>query len=163
MFQIGDCVVSSTNGICNIEDQVWLDLSGEKRMYFLLIPMKDTSSKLYIPVDSAEKRIRKAMTEDEATKLLASLKVIPELEIKNEKFCEKEYKAAVYSGDPVMLAKVIKTIYLRREKRLSSGKKTTVIDDRYFKTAIHVLHSELAYALGSEEDAVEGKIIEAIG
>ena len=162
MLQIGDYVVSASNGVCKIDEEVWQDWSGEKRLYFLLVPIKEKGSKVYIPVEHAEERIRKAMTEEEARAFMSKLKTIPALTIENEKLCEKEYKAAVYSGDPIKVAKVIKTIYSRRQKRLSSGKKVTAVDDRYFKMAIHVLHSEVAYALGCEENEVESKIISAL-
>lgn len=162
MLQIGDYVVSSSNGICKIEEETWQDWSGEKTLYFVLIPINEKGSKVYIPVKTAEQRVRKAMTESEAWQLISNLKLLPDIVIENQKFCEKEYKTAIYSGDPVMVARAIKTIYSRMRVRTSSGKKATAIDERYFKTAIHILHSELSYALGCKEDEVESKILEAI-
>lgn len=163
MFQIGDYVISASNGICKIEEETWQTFSGEKTLYFVLIPLNEKGSKVYMPVENAEQRMRKAMTEGEAKELIGNLRTLPCIEIENSKLCEKEYKSAVYSGDPVMVARAIKTIYLRMQVRLSAGKKVTAVDDRYFKAAMHILHSELAYAIGCKEDEVEGRILEAIG
>ena len=162
MLHIGDYVVSSVNGICKIEEEVERSWSGENRLYFALIPIKEKESKIYIPVENAEQRVRKAMTQEEAREFIGKLKSTQEIPVENEKMCEKEYKAAVYSGDPMQVARVIKTIYLRKQKRTALGKKATVIDDRYYRLAIHILHSELAYALGCNEENVESKIKELI-
>jgi len=48
---------------------------------------------------------------------------------------------------------------LEREK---SGKKNTVIDDRYFKLAENQLHSELSFALHVEKEQVVQMITQNI-
>lgn len=117
MLQVGDCVVSAANGICKIKEETWQTFSSEKRQYFVLVPLDEKGAKLYIPVDTADQRIRRVMTKDEANELLESISSLQCMQIENEKFCEKEYK-----------------------------------------TAVHVLYAELAYALGCSEDEVEGRI-----
>lgn len=162
MLQVGDFVVSSTNGVCEIVEEVEQDWTGENMPYFLLLPLDDRDSKIYIPIDKAEQRIRRIMDFDEAKDFICHIDSISRLEIQNERFCEREYKDAIFSGEPVKIAGAIKTIYERIQKRHRQGKKTTAIDDRYFKIAVHLLHSELAYALGCNEDEIEGNIRKAI-
>lgn len=55
----------------------------------------------------------------------------------------KKQSKAVICGN---LVKIIKNMYLRRQERISSGKKATVLDDRYFKLAEDKLYSELVFA-----------------
>ena len=38
MFKIGDYVVNLKNGVCKIEDILNMNLSGESKEYYLLIP-----------------------------------------------------------------------------------------------------------------------------
>ena len=52
------------------------------------------------------------------------------------------------------LVKIIKTLYLRKQQRLESGKKVTVVDEKYFRQAEDKLYEELAYALGMEKKQV---------
>lgn len=163
MLQVGDCVVSSSKGICLIKEETWENFSGAKKLYFVLIPLQEKDSKIFIPVENAEQKMRKVMTEEEAKEFISKIPLVPELEIENERMREKEYKDAVYSGNPVTIVQVIKSIYVRRQDRLSSGKKVTAVDDRYFKMAIHALHSELAYAIGAKEEDMEDIIISALG
>lgn len=161
MLQVGDHVVSSS-GICKIAEETWQNFSGEDKLYFVLVPLHEKRSKVYVPVEKAEQRLRKAMTNDEAGNLIDSLKSMPEIEIENEKTCEKDYKAATYSGNPVMVARAIKTIYARMQDRIGKGKKVTAVDERYYKAAVHILCSELAYSLGSDENEVEAKLISSL-
>lgn len=163
MLQVGDCVVSGVNGVCKIEDEVWENnWSGEKTLYYLLIPVEEKGSKMFIPVEHAEEKVRAVMTKEKAQALLQAFPTLPDLVIENEKFCEKEYKAAVYSGDPYLIAQTVKTIHDRMKKRQNTGKKTTTVDERYYAMAMHILASEMAYVLGCEEEDVEKNINDSI-
>jgi CarD family transcriptional regulator len=164
MFEVGDSVVSTTNGICRITDIVDLDMSGshEKKSYFLLVPYNEENAKVYIPIDAAEQRIRRAMNREEALDFIHGIQGTGELLVTNEKERETTYKKAVRSSDPVQLIMIIKSLHRRREERLAQGKKCTSVDERYYKIATHNLHSELAYALECTEDEVWKVIRESV-
>ena len=153
MFKKGDYVVNSNNGICKIEDIIMMDSSNGKKEYYLLIPISEQTAKVYIPVDRADQRIRLAMNKEQALQFIHAIKDIKETYVENEKEREKTYKEAVNSREPRRMVGIIKTLYLRRLERAGAGKKTTTIDERYFKLAENYLHSELAFALqvGKEE------------
>ena len=160
MFEKGDFVVNTSNGICEISDIVTMNMSGVEKEYYILIPIEEKTAKVYLPVDIAEKRIRLTMKKDEALKFLKEIKAVDGVLVENEKEREKIYKDAINSRDPKRLISIMKTLYLRRKKRLEDGKKCTAIDDRYFKLAENHLHGELAFALGVQKSEV-GQIIES--
>ncbi len=83
--------------------------------------------------------------------------------MENEKEREKLYKEAIHSRDPKRLISIMKTLYIRRQKRLEEGKKTTAVDERYFKLAENQLYSELAFALGVEKSELNEIIEQNIG
>ena len=99
MFEIGDYVLNATNGICKISEIVELDMSGDKKLksYFLLRPVEEENDRVYIPVDNADKRIRKVITQDEAKAVLDRVPEIEALVVNNEKERETRYKEAVRS------------------------------------------------------------------
>lgn len=160
MFEKGDFVVNTNNGICEISDIVTMNMSGMEKEYYILIPLEEKTAKVYLPVDIAEKRIRLTMKKDEALKFLKEIKAVDGVLVENEKEREKIYKDAINSRDPKRLISIMKTLYLRRKKRLDDGKKCTAIDDRYFKLAENHLHGELAFALGVQKSEI-GQIIES--
>ena len=162
MFKSGDYVVNSNNGICKIDGIVTMNTQNGNKEYYLLIPLNEQTAKIYIPVDVADQRIRYAMNKKQAMQLINGIKSIHETYIENEKEREKVYKAAVSSCNPQKLVGIIKTLYLRRLEREKSGKKNTVIDERYFKLAENQLHSELSFALQVEKEQVIQMITHSI-
>lgn len=162
MFKSGDNVVNSNNGICKIDGIVTMNTQNGNKEYYLLIPLHEPSAKIYIPLDTATQRIRYAMSKEEAMQLINSIKDINETYIENEKEREKVYKAVVSSCNPQKLVGIIKTLYLRRLEREKSGKKNTVVDERYFKLAENQLHSELSFALQLEKEQIIQMITQSI-
>ena len=153
MFEIGDYVLNATNGICKISEIVELDMSGDKQLksYFLLRPVEEENDRVYIPVDNADKRIRKVIT-------LAVLDRVPEIEalaVNNEKERETRYKEAVRSCEPDSVISLLKCLHIRNEQRAQAGKKSTAVDERYGKMAEHNLNAELAFVLEKDKQEIK--------
>lgn len=165
MFKKGDYVIKLPEGVCKIEDIVHLDISDidSDKAYYLLVPVSEKSSSIYISIDAAKERIRNVISRDEAMRLIKSLPEINEKNISNERRREQEYKSAILSGDLESLVSVMKLIYARRKKRTEEGKKVTAIDDRYFKQAENILFSELSFVLDIPKEEIETFIADTIG
>lgn len=123
MFEIGDYVLNATNGICKISEIVELDMSGDKQLksYFLLRPVEEENDRVYIPVDNADKRIRKVITQDEALAVLDRVPEIEALAVNNEKERETRYKEAVRSCEPDSVISLLKCLHIRNEQRAQAG------------------------------------------
>ncbi len=154
MFKKGDFVVNANNGICEITDTTTMKVSGQEKEYYVLVPLQEQTAKVFISVDTAENKIRLAMNEEEARDVIKSIKSVEVTYVENDKEREKIFREALTSCDPGRLVSIIKTIYLRKQKRLEEGKKGTAVDERYFKLAENHLHSELAFSLGVEKSEV---------
>lgn len=164
MYHQGDYVVKIPEGICKIETVGYPDIAGmnRDRAYYMLVPTKEQGSKIYVPVDSAEGRIRRVISKEDAIKFIKSIPDIGEKNISNEKLREQEYKAALLSGDNEKIVSVIKLIYARRQERMEQGKKTTVTDERYFRQAEDILFSELSFVLNIPKENMEQFIADTI-
>lgn len=112
-------------------------------------------STVYVPVDSAGKSMRRVLKRDEAQKLIREIPDIPLLAITNDKLSEQMYRECIKTNDCGELIKIIKTIYLRKQKRLQAGRKVTAVDAKYFHIAEDSLYGELAVALEMPKDEVE--------
>lgn len=154
MFEIGEYVVYGNHGVCKVENIGKLDMKGENRdkLYYWLTPVCGQGSKIYSPVDNPKTLMRNVLTKDAAEKLIDEVDEIETLWIKDEKQREAAYKKAIYSADCRCLLQIIKTIYLRKEERVKSGKKITATDERYFKLAEDRLYQELCVPLGLEDN-----------
>lgn len=162
MFSIGQYVICGNKGVCTVEDITTLDISGvdKAKKYYILKPKYVASSTVYVPVDSAGNSMRNILTKEEAEALIRSIPNIPVLEIQNEKLVEQDYKACMKTNCSREWVKLVKTIYLRKQKRLEAGRKETAVDGKYFKIAEDNLYGELAVALKMERSAVGDYITE---
>lgn len=161
MYCIGDFVVYGSSGICQIKDITDLQSQGmaKDKLYYLMIPVGEKDSKIYASVNGANIGMRRVMTKEEAYKLIDEVPEIEELKVDNEKNRERCYQQAIRGCDGRELVSVIKTLYMRKRRRLAEGKKSTSTDDKYFKIAESSLYSELAFVLGEEQGSIP-KLIE---
>ncbi len=157
MFEVGDYVINANNGICRVEDKVHLDLpmDNKDKLFYLIVPVGEKSTKLYVPVDSDKLRIRKTMDEEQALRVIDEIPQIEAVWIANDKQREQKYKEAIFSCEPRQLVGILKCMCLRNMQRSAQGKKNTSVDERYFKLAENNLYSELAFAMQKDKDEVK--------
>ena len=162
MFQVGDFIVYGSRGVCIVEEIGTLDIPGvpKDRMYYTLSPCYESKSKIFTPVDNQKVIMRPVLKKEEALQLIDEMKEIHLLGISDEKRREEEYKSSLQTCDCKELIRVIKTIYLRGQKRKAEGKKITSQDERYFHMAEQNLSGELAIALGIDRDQVKSFVKE---
>ena len=160
MLKIGEYVMKNSEGVCRVDERVMMqsfDSTGEVP-YFLLVPIRDGRSRVYVRQADSYKDIRPVMSAGEAKKLIGQIPKIDPADIENDRAREQTYKEAIRSLDPVRIVSVIKNMYERSEERLRQGKKKTSVDDRYFKLAEETLFQELSFALKEDPEAVRSMI-----
>ncbi len=164
VYKIGEYVVCGSKGVCEVENITTLDISGvdKGRKYYILKPRYMAGSTVYVPVDSSGDSMRPVLNRDEAEKLIDSIPQIPMLTIINEKLTEQAYRDSMKTNKCEEWVRVIKTIYLRKQKRLQSGRKVTAVDAKYSHLAEENLYGELAVALGIGRNEVEGYIARSL-
>ncbi len=164
MFEIGDVVVRANKGICEVQDITRMDVTGAdpNKLYYVMVPVLDRGAKLFIPTEIGDKSYRYAMSKDEAEDIIRRIPEIEEDWIDSYKHREDNYKEAIKSNNPEQLVGIIKSIYVRKQDRLTKGKKSLAVDDRYFKLAEDLLYSELAFAIGCKKDEIPEMIEEKI-
>ena len=164
VFLKGEYVVSGNKGVCLVEDITTLDIAGvdKKREYYILKPVYMAGSTVYVPVDAAGDSIRKVLDNEEAEKLIREIPDIPLITITNDKLLEQEYRSCLKTNHCEAWIKIIKTIYLRKQKRLEAGRKVTAVDAKYFRIAEDNLYGELAVSLNMPRNDVEKYILEVM-
>ena len=160
MFIKGEYVVSGSKGVCVVEKVTTLDISGvdKEREYYILKPVYVAGSTVYVPVDTAEESMRKVLDREAAQVLIRGIADTALITATNDKLLEQEYRSCMKSNCCEELIKVIKTIYLRKQKRLAAGRKVTAVDSKYFRIAEENLYGELAVSLHMSKNEVEQHI-----
>ncbi len=159
MYQVGEYVVVGNKGVCIVDNITTLDISGvdREREYYILKPVYVPGSTVYVPVDSADS-MRRVLTKDEVTHLIHEIPQIPLIETVNDKLLEQEYKGCMKNNSCKEWVRIIKTVYLRKQKRQELGRKVTAVDAKYFRIAEDNLYGELAVVLDIPKNEVESYI-----
>ena len=160
MFEPGDYIHYSSSGLCRVEEITTLNMSGadQKRLYYRLVPLEGHGSTIYTPVDNQKVPMRRALSMEEASRLIDELPGIDLISIHDEKKREQAYKDALASADCKDWVGLIKTLYGRRNQRLKEGKKVTATEEKYYQAALGRLNAEIALAMGIEKNEVEAFI-----
>lgn len=160
MFEVGEYIVYGVKGVCRVEDITHIDISGadKNRLYYVLTPIGESSGKIYAPTDNQKVMMRRIISKEEADRLIDELPQIELLWVPDDKQREAKYKEALNTCDYRAWVSIVKTLYLRKQERVSQGKKITALDERYMRTAENELYSELSLTLGVPKNEMENYI-----
>ena len=155
-YQVGDYLMHEGSGVCQVAEitEKALQGRGSERLYYSLEPVFQRGSQVLTPVAS-KMRIRDVKTKDEMQKLLDSVLDLPVITEQNIRALGEIFKELMSEFDPVPLATVVKTVYLREQIRMASGKKAMSSDEKVMATAGRRLFEEMAFALEEDMDTVQ--------
>ncbi|MBQ8404144.1 MAG: CarD family transcriptional regulator [Clostridia bacterium] len=164
MFEKGSFVYYGTAGVCKVSDICSSPFDGnDDKMYYVLAPNDfDNGTVIYAPADNDKVLLRALITAEEAENLLSSVKTLAPLEITNEKHRREEYRNALKDGAPETIARVIKTIHLRKAAMLNTKKRLSDTDTEFDKIARRALLGELSASLGIASAEAEERLNTAL-
>lgn len=153
-------VVYGKTGVCRIASRQFLDFSGKQGEYYILHPLNDERSSIYIPCDSAELmgRMSHLMSKEEIDGLLDCVSG-QELEWPDEKNVRQSRFRAITAGtDRRELLRMIRCLLLKKQQRLMDGKKLAAGDEGYLQDAMRRVEEEFSISLGIDRRDVAGYI-----
>ncbi len=165
MFQVNDVIIYGAQGVCKIADMEQKTIGGVKKSYFVLKPVNDKGSTIFVPVDNEHvlKKMRQLLTKDKIHKLIDSMPEENAVWVENENERKALYKNIIAKGDHLELVKMIKAIYAHKKEREAEGKRLHMSDERFFKDAEQILYNEFQYVLDlSGKDDLMAYIFERI-
>lgn len=165
MFNIGDLIIYSGEGVCKVEE-IGNPVIGGKiadRLYYTLSPLY-RSGRVLAPVEG-KVFMRPVISREDAMALIEAIPATEEeaCEERNLRMLTEHYQARLQQYDPMELVRVIKSVQKKRDLALSRGKKLGQIDERFMHRAEEMLYGELAVALKIEKNQVVSFIAETIG
>ncbi|NLO37370.1 MAG: hypothetical protein GX112_13610 [Clostridiaceae bacterium] len=163
MYQVDDCVVFGTTGVCLISEIIHEDFGdAEKRAYYVLTPVNGKGPTIYVPTDNCAGKFRRLMSLEDA---LALLNQLPDL-VCNWPADDTErrelFSNLLQSGEPLNVARVVGMLTLHQEQLAEDSKRLSAQDSDLLKTAEQTLYPELAYVLGTDEEQAAKMVLERI-
>ena len=157
-YQVGDYLMHEGSGVCQVAEisEKALQGKGSEQMYYSLEPVFQKGAQVLTPV-SSKLRIRDVKSQEEMQNLLDRVLELPVIPEQNIRTLGDIFKEKISEFDPVPLATVVKTVYLREQMRMASGKKAMSSDEKVMATAGRKLFEEMAFALGKDMESVREK------
>lgn len=158
MFNVGDLILYSLQGICCIDDICEKTFMGVTKSYYVLHPITGSKLKISVPVDSENVRMLKLLTKDAAKKVVESFRFqgIDWVETDNER--NKVYSDIVKNGSRKEISMMANTLMREKIKIEKSGRKFHAKDRKLLTYIQDVLFRELAFSLNTTYEAVSEKI-----
>lgn len=163
MLKIGTYVSYRTEGVCVISDirtEAFGPVGGSEE-YYILTPLKDRNSVLYVPVNNSAltEKMQPLLSAEEISALAEELRDRRLVWRSESRARNYEFKEIVNTGDRRSLMVLVNTIVSQREKLMSSGKRLTGGDENVLKRALGMLYDEFSVTV---ELADEGMLISAL-
>lgn len=162
MYKINDVIVYGKHGVCRIDGIGALSMGSADKEYYTLRPIYQQDAVVYVPVDNDKIVMRYVISKPEAENIINDIPKMEFIVVANERERENMYKEILKNCDCREIVRMIKTIHQRKITRLQDGKKSTAIDEKYFRMAEEKLYGELAFALDIEKEKVYPYILKYI-
>lgn len=163
MYQIGDIVIYSAHGICEIVDISEMTILGKTRKYYVLHPIENKQNlTINAPVDQSKDAIQELIDQDEAYEILESFKEsgMDWQEQANVRY--NTFQKIVQNGDRKEIAKVINTLMRKKIELAANEKKLHQKDEKLLQQVQNILWKELSIALGISVKEIDKMIDERI-
>lgn len=164
VLNVGHVFVYGVNGVCKVEDICIRDCGGGKKEYYVLQPVYDSRSTVYVPTDSQQLAVnmRELLTEKEIYDIIDDLPNADSDWIKDDKERCEVFRSMLDGGARTDLARVIRMLYMRKRELAERGKKLRSSDETVMQRAEKLLYGEFAWVLGIKPTDVVGFISKRI-
>lgn len=156
MFKKGDTILYTATGICTIDEICEKDIGGVKKQYYVLTPVSQKNSKVFVPVDNEKltSKMRRVLTKEEICDIIQSSAKEPEIWIEDDNKRRETFSSIVSSGDRKELLIMTRSLYKHQQQLLSTGRKFHISDSKIFKEAERLISDEISWTLGIEPEEV---------
>ncbi len=156
MHKVNDMVLYGTEGLCRITEISIRNMHGEDVEYYVLKPVGETGSTIFIPTGNASltAKMRRILSPEEIYALIRTMPACDTAWIENENERKQRYREILADGDRQELIRMLRAVYLYGEERKNQGKKLHLTDEKFLKDGEKLLHEEFAHVLNLKKDEV---------
>lgn len=161
-FSKNEHVFHESGGVCKISDIQMAPLDGmpKDRTYYIMQPVHDPNSVIYVPTDSDVIFVRSLLDRNEAEALLSEIDRIELIDEQNAKVLRTKYIDAMRTHLPREWIRVIKTVTARMRTLALRSQRISETERSYYETAKRHLCTEFSLVLGLEPFAVEDLLLQ---
>lgn len=164
MIQINDTILYSSEGVCTVIDIVEQDFGGKPVKYYVLKPVYNKNSTVYVPVDNETltAKMRRVLSAAEIHEIIRAIPSESPMWIEDEAERKETYREILLRGDRMELLRMIKALYEHQQTQRAKGKHLHTADEHFFKEAEKILYNEFALVLQIRPDQVVPFILQQV-
>lgn len=144
---IGSHVLYGKTGVCLVQDKT--KLSFGDGLYYVLCPISDGRSSVYVPCDNPDlmAKMRPLLTKEEIDLLLsdADEERMEWIDDRNER--STRYRQIIGSGDRRLLIRQICCLYRKKHEKQELGKHLSAMDESVLQECMRLIDEEFSMVL----------------
>jgi len=153
MYKIGDKVVHQLEGACFIVDLVKMEHNNIKKEYYILDPIRDKKSRLYIAKNHNSNRIRHAVSQQQMKEYEDIANSNAPSWIANAKIRNLTYSKTINAFDFLNVLILLKNLIAQK-----AIKKLCTNDSQLLVAAQRLIYSEISIVNNKDYDLVSEKM-----
>ncbi len=163
-YQVGDYLVHEASGVCQIEDIDDMELMGKgsRKTYYYMAPVFKAGAKVFTPIIGSTVKLRPVAEEARFARILDNIEDLECIEEPNDRMLQEKFKEVMGEFTPEALARVVKTVLIRKWQRLESGKKVMALDEKTLSVAGRKLYEEMAFSMHKDIPYVQHLFEDAV-
>ena len=160
MYQVGEKIIYGNSGACVIEDVALLRFGRTREQYYVLRPLYQNTSVIYVPVENADlvSRIRAIPSVEDVNAMIQEMPDTEPIWVEDAQERKAAFEEMLRSGDTRVRIRLIRSLYTYKQKRLSQGKALHVSDENVLREAQRLLYDEFATPLNLQPSQVPAYI-----
>ena len=164
MYKVNEIVSYSSQGVCEITEICQREAAGKVMDYYVMKPLFDSRSTVFVPVDNEKlvSRIRQTMTQEEADALISDINSGEIVWEDNDAKRREIYQTILTEGLPHQLACLYRTLILRRRTLEKCSRRLRSSDETCLRQAERLIARECSYASGEELSEIITRMYEAV-
>ncbi len=164
--QEGDIVLYGANGVCRIDDVRTEKLGTEVRTYYILKPIRNGSSTIFVPKDNLALvgQMQDLLSADGIDILLRECAQAEETaRITDARARAEHYKNVLSSGERSLILHSLRMLYIHRLELGAKGKQLCASDETFFSRAEDVFVDEISTVLSLSREEARAYLYRGLG
>lgn len=144
--KIGTYVLYGKTGVCLVKEQT--SMAGG--LYYVLSPVSDSRSSVYVPCGNAEliARMRPLLTREEIDGMLSDVDTVRLAWIDDRNERAMLYRTITGSGDRKELVRLLACLMRKKQERIAIGKRLSAMDENFLQECVRLVQEEFSMVLG---------------
>lgn len=156
MFEVGEKVMYSVNGVCEITDITEKVFGKTKIKYYVLKPVYNDKSTLFVPVENENlvSKMKKLWSSDKLDEVLDEISHKEVSWNSNDVARKEEFRNTISYGNVEDILVLLKLIWQQRCTQISKGRRLHISDEMYLRDAERMIKEGIATVIGISQDEV---------